>query len=98
MAIPTPQPAAPVIDLEAIRATARRQAVEAPASSVATVPVKTVETAIAQAMAPDRPTESRGPAGQHVIQTRNMRCVAPLAVPHYMAGMTVPSQCEFRKI
>lgn len=97
MAVPLPRPAAPVLDFEAIRAAARRQAVEDPVRSVAPVPVKTVETAIAQAMAPDRLVESHGPAGQHVTQTRNMRCVTPLAVPHYMTGMTVPSQCQSRK-
>lgn len=90
----------PVIDLDAARATARAQARETRPTTrelpESIRPRTTVETAIARAMEPDRRVESRGSAGELVTETRDLRCVTPLIVPHYMQGMTLPAQCTSR--
>lgn len=96
-----PPPVVPTIDLDAARASARAYAREPrparKALSGATPPrPATVESAIARVMEPDRVVESRGPAGELVTETRDMRCVTPLVVPHYLQGMTVPTQCTPR--
>lgn len=88
----------PVIDLDAARATsralARKPAPRAPA--VASAPQPTVESVVARVMAPVNTIETRGPAGERVTIHGKMRCVTPIVVPHYMEGMTIPTQCETR--
>jgi hypothetical protein len=95
---PAPTPP-PTINLDSARATARAYAREAQARNTldAPKPQLTVEAAIARATEPDSVVEMRGPAGDHITQTRDLHCVTPLVVPHYMTGMTVPSQCTKRK-
>lgn len=97
--VPPSASAAPGIDLDSARAAARAYAREAQARNTLDTPKPklTVESAIARATEPDTVIEMRGPGGEHITQTRDMRCVTPLVVPHYMEGMTIPSQCTKRK-
>lgn len=97
--IPAPPPSSPTIDLDAALATARRQAREAPprpSLETPRLPI-TVESAIAQATQHDEPVETRGANGEHVVKTRNMRCVTPIYVPHFLEGKTMLTQCEALK-
>lgn len=97
--VPSPAPVPPTIDLDSSRAAARAYAREAQALKTLDAPKTqlTVEAAIARATEPDSVIETRGPNGEHIVQTRDLRCVTPFAVPHYMTGMTVPAQCMKRK-
>lgn len=92
-------PTAPAIDMESARAAARAYATEMQPGRALDPPKPqlVVEAAIARATEPDSVIETRGPNGEHIVQTRDLRCVTPFAVPHYMTGMTVPAQCMKRK-
>ena len=92
-------PATATIDLDVARATARAYAREpVPRTTLdAPKPLLTVEAAVARSTEPDFVIETRGPAGERIVTTRNMRCVTPLVVPHFMEGVTVLALCEKRK-
>ena len=92
-------PATATIDLDVARATARAYAREPqPRTTLdAPKPLLTVEAAVARATEPDFVIETRGPAGERIIQTRDTRCVMPLVVPNFMQGVTVLALCEKRK-
>ena len=104
--VPEAAVAAPTvsIDLDAARASARAYARSAPtaptapaaSTNTAHLPL-TVERAIARATEPDEVIESRGANGEYITETKHMRCVTPLSVPHYQQGMMIPAQCQAKK-
>jgi hypothetical protein len=92
-------PAAPAINLDTARATARAYARETQPRTTfdAPKPLLTVEAAVARATEVDVVIETRGAAGEYITKTRNGRCVTPLMVPHFLEGKTMLTQCEMRK-
>lgn len=91
--------ASPQVDLDAAKAAARafaREPVPRNSLDIRKAPI-TVESAIARATRPDIVIETRGAAGERVVQDGKTRCMTPTLVPWFMEGITVPTQCEVRK-
>lgn len=87
------------LDRESLYASARRIAREDNPPPPAPPPAlpRTVEAAVALATAKDTVIELRGPAGEHIVRTRNRRCVTPLQQPVFMGGGNPITLCEVTK-
>jgi hypothetical protein len=97
-------PPYPGVDLEAALGTARtigqeqnRQQKRQPIhGGTAHLPL-TIESAVADATKPDVIVESRGAAGEYIVEGRNFRCVTPLLAPRHLEGVSMLTQCAKKR-